>query len=113
MMTEWATKGMHENRDTVTQGQSALDTTTGGGRRAAWSRGTCHRSPAQLHEHLASASDAASHGHSAGRIRRGDPAHRRLHHLLWHGGAAPVRDDGRVPAQLIVDALACTLFVVF
>src|SRR3569832_1227593 len=99
MMTVWTTKGMHENRDPVTQGQSALDSTPGGGRRAAWSRGTCHRSPALLHEHLAAASVAVSLGFSAGRFCRGVPAHRRLHHLLWHGGAAPVRDDGRVPAQ--------------
>src|SRR3569832_241591 len=99
MMTVWTTKGMHENRDPVTQGQSALDKTPGGGRRAAWKRGTCHRYPALLHEHLAAASDAASQGHTAGRIRRGVPAHRRLHLLLWHGGAAPVRDDGRAPAQ--------------
>ena len=40
-------------------------------------------------------------GRSAGRLRRGDSAHRRFDHVLRHRRAAPVRDDGRVHAEFL------------
>jgi ribosomal protein S6--L-glutamate ligase len=40
-------------------------------------------------------------GRGADRLRRRDPAHRRLGDLLRHRGAAPVRDDGHLPAERV------------
>ncbi len=51
-------------------------------------------------------------GQATDRRRRGDPAHRRLGHPLRHGGAAPVRADGRLsrrtaPTRSCARATSC------
>ena len=67
----------------------------------ARTRGPGDRRVALLHEHhLACAVHPLSRAESV-RLRRGDSAHRRVGHLLRHRGGAPVRDDGRLPAERV------------
>ena len=74
---------------------AVLDLAAQGGGRGARPRGPGHRLPALLHEHHVAPAGGDLPGQRARRLRRHDPAHRRLAHVLRHGRGAAVRDDGR------------------
>ena len=94
-------RSAHEARHPLAQRQAVFDPAPGRGRAHARPQRARARSAALLHAHQQRRLRHALQGPADRRLRRGDPARRRVHHPLRHRGAAPVRVDGQLHAESV------------